>query len=173
MAKRMTVAGLSLSAAAFIGLVISEGFAPTATIPVKGDRPTVGFGSTYHANGSPVTLGESVTPVNALKIAKAHISKDETRFRKSLAGAELSQAEYDLYIDWLYQYGIGRWLKSPMRTHLLDGEYRQACDALLLLQYRTVAGYDCSTPNNKRCYGVWTRAQDRHRQCVNSLGTPQ
>lgn len=169
MANRMTVAGLSLSAAAFIGLVISEGFTPTATIPVKGDRPTVGFGSTYHINDRPVKLGDTVTPINALQIAKAHISKDETRFRQSLIGAELNQAEYDLYIDWVYQYGIGRWLKSPMRVHVLNGEYRKACDALLLPQYRTVAGFDCSTPGNKRCYGVWTRAQDRYRQCVNSL----
>jgi GH24 family phage-related lysozyme (muramidase) len=168
MRNRTLVAGLSLSAAAFITLIVSEGFSPTATVPVKGDRPTVGFGSTYHGDGRPVKLGETITPVKALQTAQSHISVDENRFRKSLSGVELTQGEYDLYVDWVYQYGIGRWIASPMRTHLIDGEYIQACDALLLPQYRTVAGYDCSTPGNKRCYGVWIRAQDRHRRCIES-----
>jgi lysozyme len=169
MANRIKVAGLSLSAVAFITLIVSEGFSPTATVPVKGDRPTVGFGSTYHQDGSAVKMGETISPVKGLQTAQAHISKDEVRFRQSLLSAELTQAEYDLYIDWVYQYGIGRWLASPMRQRLIDGEYRQACDALLLPQYRTVAGYDCSTAGNKRCYGVWVRAQSRHRRCIDSL----
>jgi lysozyme len=168
-ANRIKVAGLSLSAVAFITLIVSEDFSPTATVPVKGDRPTVGFGSTYHQDGSAVKMGETISPVKGLQTAQAHISKDEVRFRQSLLSAELIQAEYDLYIDWVYQYGIGRWLASPMRQRLIDGEYRQACEALLLPQYRTVAGYDCSTPGNKRCYGVWVRAQDRHRRCIDSL----
>lgn len=172
MNRRTGIAGLSLSAAAFIALVISEGFSPSATVPVKGDRPTVGFGSTYHADGSPVELGEKITPINALKTAKAHISKDEQRFRDSLPGATLSQAEYDLYIDWTYQYGIGRWRTSPMRQHLIDGEYKLACEALLLPKYRTVAGFDCSTPGNKRCMGVWTRAKERHQRCLNANQSP-
>ena len=161
MANRIKVAGLSLSAVAFITLIVSEGFSPTATVPVKGDRPTVGFGSTYHQDGSAVKMGETISPVNGLQTAQAHISKDEVRFRQSLLSVELTQAEYDLYIDWVYQYGIGRWLASPMRQRLIDG--------LLLPQYRTVAGYDCSTAGNKRCYGVWVRAQDRHRRCIDSL----
>ena len=161
MANRIKVAGLSLSAVAFITLIVSEGFSPTATVPVQGDRPTVGFGSTYHQDGSAVKMGETISPVNGLQTAQAHISKDEVRFRQSLLSVELTQAEYDLYIDWVYQYGIGRWLASPMRQRLSD--------ALLLPQYRTVAGYDCSTAGNKRCYGVWVRAQDRHRRCIDSL----
>tara|TARA_R110002033_G_scaffold47816_4_gene93471 strand:+ start:219 stop:731 length:513 start_codon:yes stop_codon:yes gene_type:complete len=169
MANRIKVAGLSLSAVAFITLIVSEGFSPTATVPVKGDRPTVGFGSTYHQDGSAVKIGETISAVKGLQTAQAHISKDEVRFRQSLLSVELTQSEYDLYIDWVYQYGIGRWIASPMRQLLIDGEYRQACDALLLPEYRKVAGYDCSTPGNKRCYGVWVRAQDRHRRCTDSL----
>ena len=51
-----------------------------------------------------------------------------------------------------------------MRTHILAGEYRQACDALLL--YKFSGGYDCSTPGNKRCWGVWDRQLKRHKKCV-------
>jgi hypothetical protein len=47
---------------------------------------------------------------------------------------------------------------------LLAGDYAGACKALLF--YKFSAGYDCSTPGNKRCYGVWTRQIDRHSKCM-------
>ena len=40
----------------------------------------------------------------------------------------------------------------------------QACQALL--RYRFSAGYDCSTPGNRICPGVWTRQQARHAACM-------
>lgn len=164
MRTRTLVAGLALSASAFIGLVTHEGYTDKAIIPTKNDRPTVGFGSTFHEDGSAVRMGESTTPVRALIKAQAHISKEEERFRASLPGVKLHQAEYDLYMDWVYQYGTGAWGKSSMKRHLLAGQYSLACDALLL--YKFSGGYDCSTPGNKRCAGVWTRQQERHARCL-------
>ena len=165
---RITVAALSLSAAAFIGLVVHEGYTDRAVIPTQGDVPTVGFGSTRHEDGSRVQMGQRTDPVNALKKAHAHITREEAIFRASLPGAHLTQAEYDLYMDWVYQYGSGAWAKSSMRRELLAGNHRAACDALL--RYRFVAGYDCSTTvngqPNKRCWGVWTRQQARHKACL-------
>ena len=161
---RMLVAGLSMSAAAFIGLVVHEGYTDRAVIPTKGDVPTVGFGSTRHEDGSRVRMGDATTPVNALKKALAHIGKEEQIFRDSLPGVFLSQVEYDQYVDFSYQYGTGTWLKSSMRRELLAGNHRAACDALL--KYRFAAGYDCSTPGNRRCMGVWTRQLERHAACM-------
>ncbi len=83
-APRVLVASLSLSAAALVGLAVHEGYTERAIVPTKGDRPTVGFGSTYHADGRPVKMGDTTDPVNALKTAQAHIAKDEARFRASL-----------------------------------------------------------------------------------------
>ena len=148
---RVAVGALSLSAAALIGLATHEGYTGKAVIPTKGDVPTVG-------------LGDTTTTVGALKKLQTHVSKEEAIFKASLPGVELTQAEYDLYMDWVYQYGTGAWQKSSMRRHLLQGQHRQACDALL--QYRFAAGYDCSTPGNKRCMGVWTRQLERHRKCL-------
>ena len=161
---RIAVAALSLSAAAFIGLAQHEGYTDRAVIPTQGDVPTVGFGSTVHEDGSRVKMGDRTTPVNALIKAHAHISKEEQRFRASLPGASLTQAEYDLYMDFVYQYGSGAWSTSSMRRHILAGQHRQACDALL--RYRFAGGFDCSTPGNKRCMGVWTRQQARHKACI-------
>lgn len=184
---RVLVAALSLSAAGFVGLAVHENYSDRAVIPTQGDRPTVGFGSTFHEDGSPVQMGDTTTPVRALIKAQAHISKDEKVFRDSLPGVALSQGEYDLYVRWMYQFGQTAWLKSPMRRDLLESNYLAACNGLL--DYRKITSnrqespawtvrsrdakgrptrweFDCSTPGNKICRGVWTRAQELHKQCV-------
>lgn len=161
---RTVVASLTLSAAALIGIAVSEGYTDRAVIPTKNDRPTLGYGSTFHADGTPVKLGDKTDPVRALVMLQAHISKEEASFQRSLAGARLYQHEYDAYMDFVYQFGQGRWWDSSMRKHVLAGDYRRGCDALLL--YKFSGGYDCSTPGNKRCSGVWTRQLKRHQKCV-------
>lgn len=161
---RLLAATLALSAAAFVALVRQEGYTERAVIPVQGDVPTIGFGSTRHEDGRPVRLGETTTPVNALAKAHFHITQEEKRFRASLPGVYLTQAEYDLYMDWVYQYGSAAWGRSSMRAQLLAGHPRAACEALL--RYRFVAGYDCATPGNRRCPGVWARQQQRHAACL-------
>ena len=44
--KRLAVGVLSLSATGLIGIASYEGFSEKAYIPIKGDVPTIGFGST-------------------------------------------------------------------------------------------------------------------------------
>lgn len=161
---RILVSALTLSFAGFVGIAQYENYVGTATIPTKNDRPTNGFGSTFNADGSAVKLGEVTTPVRALITAQAHISKEEQKFRDSLPGVKLYQGEYDLYMDWVYQFGIGNWRQSSMRRNLMANNYVAACDSLLLYKYS--GGYDCSTPGNKRCAGVWTRQQERNRKCL-------
>lgn len=164
---RITVAALSLSAAGFIGLVTSEGYTDRAVVPTAGDVPTVGFGSTRHETGDAVRMGDQTTPVRALVTAAAHIKTEEDRFRASLPGVSLTQGEYDLYLDFVYNFGSGNWAASSMRRNLLAGEHRAACDALLL--WRRQAGRDCSMPESwgpRGCKGVWTRQQARHARCV-------
>ena len=161
---RQSVAILALSASAFVTLLVSEGYTDKAVIPTKNDRPTKGFGSTFKSDGTPVRIGDTTTPVRALILAQDHISKEEQKFRASLPGVKLYQGEYDLYMDWVYQFGTGAWNRSSMRRNLLAGDYVAACNALLL--YRFSGGFDCSTPGNRRCAGVWTRQQERNRKCL-------
>lgn len=184
---RQAVAMLSLSAAGLVGLVVHEGYTDKAVVPTQGDRPTIGFGSTVHEDDTPVKMGDTTTPQRALLKAQAHISKDEAAFRASLPGVELHQGEYDLYLDWMYQFGQGAWQRSPMRRDLVEGNHRQACDGLLIYRKMTSARqegpgwvvsqrdakgnptrweFDCSTPGNRVCMGVWTRAQKRHQRCM-------
>ena len=165
---RITVAALTLSFAAAVGIAVHEGYTTDAVIPTKGDVPTYGYGSTVKADGARVRMGERTDPVNALKTMHAHISREEKVFRDSLPGVSMSQAEYDTWMTFVYQFGTGAWAKSSMRRELLAGNPRAAGDALL--KYRFAGGFDCSTPGNKRCMGVWTRQLERHKQCLAAGG---
>lgn len=93
----------------------------------------------------------------------------EKQFAASLPGVKLHQEEFDLYIDFVGQFGIGTWRGSSVRRNLLAGDYRAACDDLL--KYRFQADRDCSLPKNwglKGCKGVWTRQLERHQKCVDA-----
>lgn len=161
---RVGIAGLAVSLSMFSALVYKESYTDRAVIPTKNDRPTVGFGSTFWEDGRPVKMGDKITPVRAVQLATAHVTKEEAAFRATLPGVELHAAEYDIYMDWAYQYGTGAWRASSMRRNLLDRDYRAACDALLL--YKKSGGYDCSITGNKICAGVWTRQKERHAACL-------
>lgn len=163
--QRVAVAILSLSAAGFGAWKASEGYTSLAVIPTIGDVPTIGHGSTRYEDGAPVKLSDPpITRERAAILARNLISVDEQRLAASIPGVELYQEEFDLYLDFVGQYGIGNWRQSSMRRELLAGNYRKACNALL--QWKRAAGYDCSTPGNRRCPGVWTRQLERHAKCT-------
>lgn len=162
--SRVLVAALSFSATGLVGLAVHEGYVGNAMIPTKNDRPTLGFGSTTRADGSPVQLGDTTTPVKALQRTLAYLQDAEAEMKRTLDGVELHQAEYDVYLDWRYQYGGGAWAKSSMLRHLRAGNYVAACNALLA--YKFSGGYDCSVPGNRVCPGVWTRQLERHKKCM-------
>ncbi|MDR0633629.1 MAG: hypothetical protein LBF91_01460 [Azoarcus sp.] len=166
--RRISADVIAASAAFLIALAIAEGYAPTVVTTKNDPVPTGGFGSTKNEAGQPLKVGEAMSPVRALIVLREHVGRDESAFRASLPGVSLTQGEYDVYLDFFYQYGIGAWSRSSMRTALLSGEYRAACDALL--KYRYSNGADCSAPGNRTCAGVWTRQQARHRKCLAEQG---
>lgn len=162
---RLMVASLSLSAAGFVGLVSHEGFTSTAVIPTQGDRPTVGFGSTFRDDGTPVQMGDTITAPKAVARSYNHIAKDETRL-KNCVTAPVSQNEYDLLVDHAYQYGPAATCNSEIVRLTNLQQYAAACDAYL--NWRRVAGRDCRIRSNN-CYGVWLRSQARAEKCAGGL----
>jgi GH24 family phage-related lysozyme (muramidase) len=176
---RALVATLTLSAAGFASWQASEGDGPTTVrqdgvvlhhpyVPTAGDVPTIGNGSTRYEDGTAVRLTDPpITRQRAEQLARNLHSEEEARFKASLPGVLLYQGEFDLYMDFVGQYGIGNWRTSSMRRHLLAGDYLRACQALP--QWRFQAGRDCRLPQNwgpKGCKGVWTRQQKRHADCM-------
>ena len=161
--SRKAIGGLALSAAALVALVAQEGYTDKAVIPVKGDVPTYGFGSTTKADGTAVRMGDKTTPVQALQRTLLYAQDQDSKIKRCVT-APLHQAEYDLMADFGYQYGIGALCRSGIVAKANAGDYAGSCKAYL--QYRFVAGYDCSTPGNRRCMGVWTRQLERHNACM-------
>ena len=161
------IAALALSAMGLVKLVNDESFTPVAVIPVQGDRPTVGFGSTFRDDGSPVQMGDTITVPQALKRTLAHIQKDETRL-KACVTAPLTQVEYDLLEDHAYQYGAATTCNSPMVKRANAGDYAGACRGYLEYKFIRINGkpYDCSTPGNRVCSGVWKRSVGRYDKCM-------
>ena len=168
MKTRVAIAALSVSTAGLLATLGAEGFRAAPYVPTKGDVPTIGYGTTVYEDGQRVTLADPpLTRERAMQLVRSHKSKDEAMFKASLPGVLLHQEEYDLYLDFTYQFGIGNWRGSSMRKHLLEGRYPQACEALLM--WRRQGGRDCSKFENwgpKGCKGVWTRQQKRFSDCM-------
>jgi len=159
---RIGISALALSATGLVGLITHESYTDRAIIPVAGDRPTVGFGSTFRDDGTPVRMGDTITPPKAVARTLAHIAKDETRLKQCVT-APLHQAEYDLLVDHAYQYGSVATCGSTLVGYLNAGRYADACAAYL--SWRYVKKRDCSIRSNG-CHGVWVRAQERNTKCL-------
>lgn len=130
MSTRYKIAGLGASAALLVALATHEGYTPTAVIPVKGDVPTVGFGSTVKEDGASVRMGDTTTPVQALQRTLAHIQADESGIKRCVT-APLTHAEYDAYVSLTYNIGSGAFCKSTLVRKLNALDYPGACREIL------------------------------------------
>lgn len=164
---KVAVCSLVASATFFFGLEKYEGFSAK---PYKdtGGIITQGIGSTVKPDGSKIKMTDSpIDRKTAQEWAKAHVSKDEIAFRNSLGDVKLSQIEYDVYLDFNYNFGQANWRSSSMLRNLKQGNYVQACKSLLKWKFVTKGNkkLDCSIRSNN-CYGVWTRQLERHSKCM-------
>lgn len=153
MIERKAVAALALSAAAFVGLIVSEGYTDNAIIPVKGDVPTYGFGTT-----DGVKIGDKTDPVSAVKLALRDVTKFEGAIKECVK-VPLSQNEYDAWVNFTYNIGATAFCKSTAVRLLNAGQYRQACDQMLRWVY--VKG--------NKVQGLVNRRQKEHAQCISDL----
>lgn len=169
-AGRIAVGALMFSAAGMAGLVGYEHYTRDAIQPVKNDRWTYGFGSTIKIDGTPVQPGDRIDPPAAVRLAVAHIGKDEPVLRRCFEGAELHQWEWDSVVKLAYSVGPGRVCLSTMPGKAKRQDYAAMCRTIL--DFRNVQGRDCSLPDNRRfCGGVWTVRQAEYRLCLE--GYPQ
>jgi lysozyme len=119
--KRRAVAFFALSASAFVALAMSEGYQGSAYIPVKGDVPTIGFGTT-----AGVRIGDTTTPPKALARALSDIQKFEGALKKCVT-VPLHQHEYDAFISLAYNIGASAFCESTLVAKLNTGDYEGAC----------------------------------------------
>ena len=125
-APRTKVAALSLSAVALVAILTHEGYRDTAYIPVAGDVPTIGFGTT-----GGVKPGDKTTPVKALNRALTDVTKFEGALKQCVR-VPLAQNEYDAFVSLSYNIGSGAFCRSTLVKRLNAGDYAGACDAILM-----------------------------------------
>ena len=123
---RQVVAVLALSATGLVSLVSYEGYTNNAVIPIPGDVPTLGFGTT-----DGVKMGDRITPPKALARALQDISKFEGAIKLCVT-VPLHQYEYDAMTQLAYNIGAGAFCRSTVVAKVNAGRYREACDAILL-----------------------------------------
>ncbi|MGE5509623.1 MAG: lysozyme [Bacteroidota bacterium] len=121
MNSRIVVAALSLSAAGFVGIALQEGYTDVAVVPVKGDVPTLGFGTTEG-----VKMGDRTTPPKALARALTDLSKYEGALKRCVT-VPLHQSEYDAYASLAYNIGPTAFCNSTLVKRLNAGDYSGAC----------------------------------------------
>lgn len=155
MIKRLSVAALSLSAAALVGIAIHEGYTDEAIIPTRNDRPTVGFGSTFREDGSPVQMGDRITPPKALARALTDIQKFEGALKRCVK-VPLHQHEYDAWTQFIYNVGPEAFCNSTAVKKLNAGDYEGACNEMSKWVY---AG-------GKRLRGLVIRREKERRLCL-------
>lgn len=129
---------------------------------------TIGVGTTVYPSGKKVKITDKpITHKQATEYLQYHMKGDASVINQSLRGIKLSQDEYDVYADFVYQYGRASWSNSSMLRNLKQGKYVQACNSLLLYKYITKNGkkVDCSIASNK-CSGVWTWQVKRNKKCL-------
>ena len=118
---RTAIVSLALSAAGLVGIVLHEGYTDTAVIPVPGDVPTVGFGTTEG-----VRMGDKITPPKALERALQDVGKFEGALKQCVR-VPLHQYEYDAYVSLAYNIGPAAFCSSTLVRKLNAGDYAGAC----------------------------------------------
>lgn len=149
--SRLQVAALSLSAAAFVGIALHEGYRPDAYMPTRDDVPTIGFGSTED-----VKLGDSTTPERALVRLLADADKFQRDLKSCIGDVPMHQWEWDSVVSWAYNVGTGAACGSTLIKKLKAGDYAGMCRELL--RWDRQAG--------KVLRGLTKRRQAEYAMCI-------
>ena len=147
---RIVVAALSLSAAAFGGLVAYEGYSDTPITPIPGDKLTLGFGTTEG-----VKPGDKITPPKAVARALQDVAKYEGAVKQCVS-VPLTQYEYDAFLSLAYNIGPGNFCGSTLVRVLNAGDYTEACKQIL--RWDRAQG--------KQVRGLTLRRQSEYRLCM-------
>lgn len=137
---RSALGVLVLAASTLVGIAVHEGYKGEAYIPVPGDVPTIGYGTT-----AGVKMGDKTTPVRSLQTLLNEIEDVYAAGIRKCVTVPLHQHEFDAYVSLAYNVGVGAVCrkadkrtvddqgrpKLPEPDRLIDvlnkGDYDEAC----------------------------------------------
>lgn len=150
MKRRLAVAALSLSAAGLVSIANLEGFSEDAYIPIPGDVPTIGFGSTEG-----VKMGDTITPQKALERLLRDVGVAESAIGRCVK-VPLSQSEYNAFTAFAFNVGAEAFCSSTLVKKLNAGDYAGACQELRRWVY----------VDGRRVQGLVNRREAEYRLCI-------
>lgn len=148
--RRLVVGALSLSAAGLVGIAGYEGYSDEAYIPVPGDVPTIGYGSTEG-----VQMGDTITPPKALERLMRDVGVAESAIGRCVK-VPLYQHEYDAFASFAYNIGSEAFCSSTLVKKLNYGDYEGACQELKRWVY----------VDGRRVQGLVNRREAEYRLCM-------
>jgi lysozyme len=148
--QRAKITAITLSAAALVGLLSHEGYSDKTIIPIKNDKPTIGFGTT-----DGVKMGDTTTPVKALTRALQDVQKFEGAI-KTCVKVPLHQYEYDFAVQFSYNVGATAFCKSTLVQKWNAGDYEGGCNEALRWVYA----------NGKKIQGLVNRREKERLLCL-------
>ena len=146
---RVAVAGLVISASTLVGIAVHEGYVGQAYQDPVGIW-TIGFGETQG-----VKPGQTTTPVRSM-IQLLDSANMHAKGMSQCIKVPLHQYEYDAYLSFTYNVGVGAFCRSTLAKKLNEGDYEGACAQLLNWVY---AG-------GKPLPGLVKRRQEEYKQCT-------
>ena len=134
---RSAVALLVLAASTLVGIAVHEGYREEAYIPLAGDVPTIGFGTT-----AGVRVGDKTTPVRSLVRLLDEIDGVYAAGVKRCVTVPLYQHEYEAFVSLAYNVGVPTFCRKALPgkpPNLIDlinaGRYEEACARIEAFKY--------------------------------------
>lgn len=147
---RTVIGALALSASALVGIAQWEDYRGEAYTPVKGDVPTIGFGTT-----SGVKRGDTITPTRALVRLLADADQYASAVKRC-APVPMYQHEFDSTVSFVYNVGPTAFCNSTMAKKFRSGDYTGACNELPKWVYF----------KGRKLSGLVKRRQAEYRLCM-------
>ena len=155
--RRTPLAALTLSAAALVGIAVREGYRDRAYYATPHERSagisTIGFGTT-----AGVKPGDTITVERALIRLLSDAEQLQRQLKDCIGEVPLYQHEWDAYVSWAYNVGVGAACRSTLVRKLKQTppDYAGACAELLRW----------TKQNGRELAGLVKRRADEYRLCM-------
>ena len=109
-------------------------------------KPTIGWGTTYYPNGTPVRMSDKpVTRKEAARIKQAVLNQDfspavNMMFADEIEAGDITQNMFDALISLVYNIGVMGLKASSIYRNIKAGRYAQAADSFLLYNKGRING---------------------------------
>ncbi len=98
-----------------------EGFSPDAYIPIPGDRPTIGYGSTFYKDGTPVRLGDIISLAEAVDLLTIKLNTLAQKLSQ-ITSPKCTQNQFDAVLSLCYNVGLSAFANSTTGTLYSSGQ---------------------------------------------------